>query len=121
MDVVDAVYDYANTLPDNEKYGLRSQSTRCAVSILSNIAEGSGKTSDRDFARFTEISLGSAYELETQLFICQRRKFGDQQLLEKALSLLHEEQRMITSFHNRLRSNIGKNLKSLVAYLLPFV
>jgi len=75
MGIVDKIYDAIDAFPKNEKYGLTSQISRAAVSIPSNIAEGAGRNSEKDFARFLEFSLGSAYELETQLIIAERRKY----------------------------------------------
>jgi four helix bundle protein len=63
------VYQLSGQLPPNEKYGLCSQIQRAAVSIASNIAEGSSRTSANDFKRFLEMSEGSAFELETHLII----------------------------------------------------
>ena len=105
MDLVDAIYDFTSTIPDHERYGLRSQLNRAAVSVPSNIAEGSGKGSDKDFARYLSIALGSAHEVETQLLICQRRRFGDTPLLEKSLHLIQEEQRMLKSFLFRITNS----------------
>ena len=59
------------TFPQQEKFGLASQISRSSVSIPSNIAEGSSRTSDKDYNRFIEISLGSSFELETQLLIAK--------------------------------------------------
>ncbi len=61
----------AEFLPVAEKYGLRSQICRSAVSIPSNIAEGCSRSSQVDFKRFLEIALGSSFELETQLIIIE--------------------------------------------------
>ena len=66
MELIDNVYTYAEAFPKTEKYGLSSQITRSAVSIPSNIAEGASRNSEKDFARFLKIALGSAFELETQ-------------------------------------------------------
>ena len=60
MALVDAIYAFVEAFPNTEKYGLRSQITRSAVSIPSNIAEGASRNSEKDFARFLEIALGSA-------------------------------------------------------------
>lgn len=68
--LVKMIYELTSQLPDSEKYGLVSQMNRCSVSIPSNIAEGCSKDSQKDFIRFLQISLGSAFELETQLEIC---------------------------------------------------
>jgi len=69
--IVKQVYRLAEFLPVAEKYGLRSQICRSAVSIPSNIAEGCSRSSQVDFKRFLEIALGSSFELETQLIIIE--------------------------------------------------
>ena len=72
MDLVVAVYKATDKLPSNEQYGLTNQIRRAVVSIPSNIAEGQGRSSVNEFARFLSISRGSLYELETQLLIAER-------------------------------------------------
>ncbi len=67
MEIVGLVYKLLENLPNSEKYGLRSQISRSAISMPSNIAEGCSRSSSKDTARFFEISVGSAFELETQL------------------------------------------------------
>ena len=67
MDLTKQVYRITKHFPQNEIYGLTSQIRRCAVSIPSNIAEGRGRNSDKEFIRFLHIALGSLYELQTQL------------------------------------------------------
>jgi len=69
MQLVTKVYRLVQFLPPNEMYGLCQQMRRAAVSIASNLAEGCGRESDKEFKRFIEISLSSAFELETQLII----------------------------------------------------
>ena len=64
-----AVYSLCSELPAEEKYGLKSQMQRCSVSIASNIAEGAGRNSNKEFKYFLSIANGSCYELETQLII----------------------------------------------------
>jgi four helix bundle protein len=66
--LVKEIYDITSDFPSAEKYGLVSL-RRCAVSIPTNIAEGAGRSTDKDFAHFLNISLGSAYELETLLIL----------------------------------------------------
>lgn len=66
------IYESTATLPSEERFGLTSQMRRAAVSIPSNIAEGHGRNSDPELARFCEIAIGSCLELETQLEICTR-------------------------------------------------
>ncbi len=64
-----SIYSITSEFPSSEQFGLTNQIRRSAVSIPSNIAEGASRTSKRDFARFLEIAIGSAHELETQLDI----------------------------------------------------
>lgn len=78
--------------------------TRAAVSIPSNIAEGSSRKSDRDYCRFIEISLGSSFELETQLLISKAVNFGEDKACDGLLKKVIEEQKMLTSFINSLHS-----------------
>ncbi len=75
VELADTVYVMTDAFPKSEVYGLASQMQRAAVSVPSNIAEGSGKDSDRDFSRFLAIALGSLYELETQVEIAYRRAY----------------------------------------------
>ena len=71
MDLAQAIYEITEALPKMETYGLISQMTRAAVSVPSNIAEGSGRT-DKDFSHFLTIALGSLFELNTQIMLSER-------------------------------------------------
>lgn len=73
--IVTIVYELIKKLPDSEKFGLYSQLSRAVVSIPSNIAEGCAKDSQKDFARFLKISLGSSFEVETQIVICTKLSY----------------------------------------------
>lgn len=73
--VVIDIYKVSTNFPHEELYGLTSQMRRSAISISSNIAEGSGRNSDKDFYRFLDISLGSSFELETQIIISHELGF----------------------------------------------
>lgn len=75
IDFADAVYDATRRFPDEERYGLTSQMRRSAVSISSNVAEGSSRSSRSDFARFVEISYGSLMEVVSQSHIARRQQF----------------------------------------------
>jgi four helix bundle protein len=80
----DSVYSVTRTFPDDERFGLTNQMRRAAVSISSNLAEGSSRSSRPDFARFVEIAAGSLYELVSQSVISKRQGFlsdSDYQLL----------------------------------------
>jgi len=69
IDFVTSIYKLTTAFPVNELYGLSSQIRRCAISIPSNIAEGYGRRSTKDYVRFLNIAMGSIYELQTQLEI----------------------------------------------------
>jgi len=96
-----AVYLFSAELPENERFGLKSQMQRSAVSVPSNIAEGSGRSTNKDFNRFVDIALGSSYELETQLTIA-----GEIFNLEtkELINHLNSIQRRIGAFKNTLKS-----------------
>jgi four helix bundle protein len=96
-------FSLVKSFPNEEKFGLSSQLTRAAVSIPSNIAEGSSRTSKKDYSRFIEISLGSTFELETQLLIAQAVKYGDTALTSELLDSIDQEQKMLMSFMNKLQ------------------
>ena len=97
-------YKIVETFPKTEKYAIAQQATRAAVSIPSNIAEGSSRFSEKDYKRFIEISLGSSFELETQLLIAKAVNFGDSDLLNSTLNKIDEEQKMLIAFSNKLSS-----------------
>jgi len=101
MDLARTIYMLTSGLPNDEKYGLKSQINRCAVSIPSNIAEGSGRSTNKDFSRFLDIALSSSYELETQLILVR-----DLFVLEvnETIEELNEVQKMIVGFRNKLKN-----------------
>lgn len=102
MDLVTEIYQLTNTFPSNERFGLISQMQRSAVSIPTNIAEGSAKSSNKDFARFLEMSIGSSLELETELTIALNLKYIDSMVFESIQNKIIELQKMITGFKNKL-------------------
>ena len=110
MKICSIVYDMIESFPDSERYGLRSQITRCAVSIPSNIAEGCSRTSELDFARFLEISLGSCYELETQMIIAKEKFWKEHKDFSSTSDLLTSQQKMTTAFISKLKQSLKKPL-----------
>lgn|SRR5690606_38533947 len=96
--LVKATYILTADLPEEERFGLKSQIRRCIVSIPSNIAEGSAKESQKDFCRFLQISLGSSFELESQLILCQDLELLKSETVDSFLVQLNLLQRKISSF-----------------------
>jgi four helix bundle protein len=104
MELSEAVYNLTKTFPKEEIYGLTSQLRRASVSIASNIAEGRGRATDRDFKQFLNIALGSNYEVHTQLLLTRRLKIGDEEMRKKAESLCIETSKMLGAFIQSLKS-----------------
>ena len=97
------IYKLTKTFPDDEKFGLISQIRRAAVSVPSNIAEGSSRTSNKDFNRFLEYSQGSLYEMQTQIIISTKRKFIPEESSENIENQITELQKMVSGFQNTLQ------------------
>ncbi len=102
INLVDEIYEIVQSFPESEKYVLVSQITRSAVSIPSNIAEGSSRESEKDFARFVLIALGSAYELETQLLISKRRSFITKEEYIQFVELIQSIQKRLIGLKKKL-------------------
>lgn len=103
IDLVTKIYTLSKKLPKEERYGLYSQVTRAAVSIPSNIAEGSSRSSDKDFIRFLEIALGSSYEVETQLIIIINLNYLTKESIKEILIQLNSIQKMIQGLIKALK------------------
>ncbi|MCC9071100.1 four helix bundle protein [Flavobacterium sp. F-65] len=96
------IYEATSTFPNEEKFGITNQLRRAAVSIPSNIAEGSSRNSNKDFARFLEIAIGSAYEVETQLLISSDLGFINEEKTIELTKLLEEIIKMTSRFRTTL-------------------
>jgi len=103
IDLTVDVYKATAGFPSDERYGLTSQSRRSAVSIPSNIAEGAGRNSDKDFCNFLGIANGSSYELQTQLVISNRLELLNNDLLDDLLKQIDELQKMNFAFQKKLK------------------
>ena len=103
IELVVDVYKETERFPKEEIYGLTGQIKRSAVSIPSNIAEGAGRNSRKDFNRFLDVALGSSFELETQLIIANRLKYLDDENFLKLNQQIDEEQKMITGLQKSLK------------------
>ena len=104
IDLVTLIYKYTADYPKDEMYGLTSQIRRCAVSIPSNIAEGSARTTKKDFSHFLAIALGSVAELETQLIISKNLNYLPETVLNELMPELISIRRMTLG----LRKSINK-------------
>jgi four helix bundle protein len=105
IELVEQVYELTSLLPSDEKFGLKSQIQRSAISIPSNIAEGSGRSSDKEFAQFLSIAIASSFELETQLILTVKLKLLKEEKTEQVFEKLSEIQKMTIGFKEKLRQN----------------
>lgn len=102
MDMVDRIYDLTDGFPKSEIYGLTSQIRRSAVSIPSNIAEGSARKNTKELVQFLYIGLGSVAELYTQLEIAKRRQYGNNNLYPEVTDYLRRVNQMLNKLINSL-------------------
>ena len=105
MDLVVEVYQLVKKLPKEELFALSDQIRRAAISIPSNIAEGQGRNSSKEFIHFLSIAKGSKAELETQLLLCVRINYLTESEIEKAMSLIEEVGKMLNSLQKKLTTN----------------
>lgn len=106
MKITKLTYKLTKLFPSSEMYGLTSQMNRAAVSIPSNIAEGAGRNSNKEFTQFLNISIGSCFELETQVILAFEFAYIEKEDLEKFLLDINRLEKMINSLISTLRKNI---------------
>ena len=106
VDLAEAIYRITELFPKHQQYSLCQQMQKAAVSISSNIAEGSGRNSTKEFLHFLSISYGSMAELETQIIIAQRLQFISIHEYEPLLAQIQEIGKML----NGLQASVRKNL-----------
>ena len=94
MKLVEDIYQLSSKFPKDEKYGLIGQIRRCAISIPSNIAEGAGRNSEKEFRNFLGIASGSSNELFSQLILSQKLGFVSEKELKPILNNLEEVQKI---------------------------
>ena len=98
----DLVYSVTRTYPEVERFGLTNQMRRAAVSISSNIAEGSSRSSKTDYTRFVEIATGSLFEVVSQATICKGQRFLSEEDFLKLYSAAEEQSRMLSGLRRSL-------------------
>ena len=103
IELTTCVYEISAAFPKSEIYGLTSQMRRAAISVASNIAEGSGRGSKKEFRQFLSMARGSNCELQTQLVIAARLGLTTSDRLAKAESLSHEVGRMLNGLVQSLK------------------
>lgn len=101
--LVTSIYALTKAFPNDELFGLVNQMRRCAVSIPSNIAEGAGRDSSKEFARYLSISMGSIAELETQLIIAKNLNYGTDSEIENILDELIVIRKMTVGLKKSLK------------------
>lgn len=101
LEISKDISDVLTDFPKHERFDLNSQINRCSISIPSNIAEGSART-DKSFSHFLNISLGSSFELTTQLLIAHHRKYIEIETLNKLEEKIEEFQKMTMGFQKGL-------------------
>lgn len=106
MKITKLTYKLTKLFPSAEMYGLTSQMNRAAVSIPSNIAEGAGRNSNKEFTQFLNISIGSCFELETQVILAFEFAYIEKEDLEKFVLDINRLEKMINSLISTLRKNI---------------
>lgn len=108
IDLTVDVYKATANFPVDERFGLTSQSRRAAVSIPSNIAEGAGRNSIKEFNNFLGIANGSSYELQTQLIIANKLELLNKSVLDLLLNQIDELQKMTYGFQQMLEKKMIK-------------
>ncbi len=110
IDFADLIYNKTRAFPSDERFGLTNQLRRAAVSISSNIAEGSSRSSKSDFARFVEIATGSVFEVVSQAFIAHRQGFLSEDQFRKIYTDAEELSRMLSGLRKSLLSTLNSQL-----------
>lgn len=103
--LVKEIYQCTKLFPKEETYGLTSQIRRSCVSIPSNISEGCGRGSDKDFARFVQIALGSASELEYQIFLAYELIYLSKTNYSNLTKDIQSIKKMLTSLKKKLNAD----------------
>lgn len=102
-ELVKIIYEVSGKMPAQEKYGLSSQIQRAVISIASNIAEGSGRSSDKEFLYFLNVARASSFELETQIILLYDLGYIDTDECDRVVNSIQELQKMLYGFISKLK------------------
>jgi four helix bundle protein len=102
IELANLVYEQTRSFPADERFGLTNQMRRAAVSVSSNLAEGSSRSSRTDFARFVEISGGSLFEVVSQAFVAKRQDFFPATEFEKLYAFAERQGKILSGLRNSL-------------------
>jgi four helix bundle protein len=106
MALVTHTYTVTANFPKDEQFGLTSQIRRCSISIPSNVAEGFGRGTNKDYYRFLTISIGSLFEFQTQIEIAHNLKYISQTEFNTIFENSRELERMLSSFMNKVKETL---------------
>jgi four helix bundle protein len=109
VDYAGTIYDVTRTFPEDERFGLTNQLRRSSVSISSNIAEGSSRSSRVDFNRFIEIAYGSLSESVSELRIAQKQKFVSNTAFERTYKEAEELAKMLSGLRRTIKPRVNSD------------
>jgi four helix bundle protein len=107
MNLVTDIYKITKRFPEDEKSGITNQMRRCAVPVPSNIAEGAGRSSEKDFKRFLEIAMASSFGLKTQVLICRNLDYIDSEMAKNMELIIDKVSKQLNGFIKKLKANIN--------------
>jgi four helix bundle protein len=113
VDLATLTYQITKSFPGEERYGLTAQINRSVISIASNVAEGAGRNSKKEFVNFLSIAAGSSYELETQLLIACNLKYLSKENLDRLAFTIEEVQKMIYALQNLCPTDLTRLISIL--------
>jgi four helix bundle protein len=105
IDLADLVYSKTESFPADERFGLTNQMRRAAISISSNVAEGSARVSDADFARFVEIAIGSLFEVISESTVAKRQGYLSEDSFAAIYKASEQQGRMLSGLRRTLAGN----------------
>lgn len=109
IDFADLAYSETATFPADERFGLTNQMRRAAVSVSSNLAEGSSRSSLQDYTRFVEIAAGSLFEVVSQSFVARKQRYLTQEGFDRLYASADEISRMLSGLRTYLQERSARS------------